>query len=104
MSGKAEKYRVTRTKLYGKGGDELEVGSAIMLTPEQAASRSGKVEPWEAPKAEKPSELDENTVELLNGGGFDTPEKIKEASDDTLLDIEGIGKGTLKKIREFYSD
>lgn len=43
--------------------------------------------------------LDEPTVMLLVNAGFDTPEALREATDDELLAIKGIGRKTLKEIR-----
>jgi hypothetical protein len=37
---------------------------------------------------------------ILLAAGFDSPEKIRAASDEDLLALDGIGEGTLKKIRE----
>jgi hypothetical protein len=39
-------------------------------------------------------------ADALVAGGFDSREKIRAASDEDLLALEGIGEATLKKIRE----
>jgi hypothetical protein len=40
------------------------------------------------------------TVDLLTDAGFETADSVRNATDEQLLDIEGIGATTLKKIRE----
>jgi DNA uptake protein ComE-like DNA-binding protein len=48
-----------------------------------------------------PSEpLDENLVQILADAGYDTLEKIRNASDEELLEIDGIGPKSLEKIRQ----
>jgi len=42
---------------------------------------------------------DEDVQELVKAG-FDTPRKIKEAKDDDLKKVKGIGQSKLKKLRE----
>lgn len=37
---------------------------------------------------------------LLNKAGFDTLGKVRSASDEELLELDGVGEGTLDKIRE----
>ncbi len=44
--------------------------------------------------------VDESTVQLLAGAGYDTLEKVREASDEDLLAIKGIGDAKLAEIRE----
>lgn len=44
--------------------------------------------------------LDENLVQLLADAGYDTLEKIRNASDEELLEIDGIGPKSLEKIRQ----
>lgn len=38
-------------------------------------------------------------ADALAAGGFDSREKIRAASDEDLLALDGIGEATLKKIR-----
>lgn len=48
-----------------------------------------------------PSEpLDESTVQLLADAGYDTLEKVREASDEDLLAIKGVGDAKLAEVRE----
>jgi DNA-directed RNA polymerase alpha subunit len=44
--------------------------------------------------------VDESTVRLLSDAGYDTLEKVREASDEELLAIKGIGEKTVAEIRE----
>jgi hypothetical protein len=44
--------------------------------------------------------LDENQVQALRDAGFDTPEAIRNASDEELDDVPDIGPATIRKIRE----
>ena len=44
--------------------------------------------------------LDEDVTTMLSQAGYENPEQIREASDDDLLAIKGIGKAKLLEIRE----
>lgn len=44
--------------------------------------------------------LDEDVTRLLADAGYDSPQAIREASDEDLLAIKGIGKAKLQEIRE----
>jgi DNA uptake protein ComE-like DNA-binding protein len=44
--------------------------------------------------------VDESTVKFLTDAGYDTLEKVREASDEDLLAIKGIGEKTVAEIRE----
>ena len=99
---KTQKYEVIKPRMVyrvGKERKEHEVGSIIELNDVQAAARAGKVQ-LVVPES---SRLDESVVELLQDAGYVSADAIKAASDDDLLAIDGIGKGTLKKVREFYA-
>ena len=43
--------------------------------------------------------LDDATRAVLASAGFDSDEKVRAASDDDLLKVDGIGPGRLKQIR-----
>jgi hypothetical protein len=77
----------------------IEQGRHVILMKDRKAERAKKVK-----RAEKglfrASPLSEKILELLASEGYDTPEKIKEAEDYSLLAIKGIGEATLKTIRE----
>lgn len=45
-------------------------------------------------------ELRPSIVELLTDNGYTTLAEAKEASDEALLDIQGVGSGVLRQIRE----
>jgi hypothetical protein len=83
--------------LYDK--ELIEQGRFVTLTKDRKAERATKVK-----RAEKglfkASPLSEDLLNLLAENGLDTPEKIQEAEDYTILAIPGIGKATLKKIRD----
>lgn len=60
-------------------------------------------------KTERSTEDEDEETELPGGfparmqlvkAGFDTTEKVNSASDEQLLDVDGIGDTTLKQIRE----
>lgn len=44
--------------------------------------------------------LDKDVTKVLAGAGYEGPEAIREASDEDLLAIKGIGQKTLVEIRE----
>lgn len=44
--------------------------------------------------------LDESTVKLLADNGYDSLDVIREASDEDLLQVKGIGSAKLQEIRE----
>ena len=44
--------------------------------------------------------LDESTVQTLTDAGYDSLEAVREASDEDLLAINGIGPAKLQEIRE----
>jgi len=45
-------------------------------------------------------DLEENVLDKLIDAGFETDVQIRAASDESLLAINGVGKGTLAKIRK----
>ena len=54
-----------------------------------------------SPSSDYPSDpVDESTVQLLADNGYDTLESVREASDEDLLAIKGIGDAKLAEIRE----
>lgn len=66
---------------------------------------SSPAEPNEAPSpaSDSPAELeslDQDVIEALEGAGYDSAESIRAASDEDLLDINGIGPAKLREIRE----
>lgn len=79
----------------GKTVDAKEAKSAL-------AKRAGETEEPQSSAATNAGGLAEDfpAREALVGGGFDTPEKVKAASDDDLLALDGVGPATLTKIRE----
>lgn len=44
--------------------------------------------------------LDDRAVDALLAAGFNSPEQVQEASDETLLEVDGVGPVTLRQIRE----
>lgn len=44
--------------------------------------------------------IPENIHNILINAGYNTPEKLREASDEELLALPGIGKSTLTRIRK----
>lgn len=58
---------------------------------------------WAGKKKPKKKELEFKNLpneEALAEAGFDTLEKVKSATDEELLEVNGIGNSSLKKIRE----
>lgn len=47
--------------------------------------------------------LPKDLVNTLVGGGFNTPARVREASDDQLLGVNGIGAAKVKVIREILA-
>lgn len=47
--------------------------------------------------------LPKDVVKALTDGGFDTPDKVRAASDDQLLGVTGIGAAKVKVIREIMA-
>lgn len=64
-------------------------------TPDEEGSA-----PEPQPEAE-PREKAMPYADLLAGAGYDTPEKVRAASDGDLLGIEGIGPARLAEIRAY---
>lgn len=48
-------------------------------------------------------ELHSDKVELLYEAGFDSEQKLNDATDEDLTKIQGIGQGTVDKLRAFLS-
>jgi len=46
--------------------------------------------------------ISKNIAEVLYADGIKTKENVKDASDEILLNIPGIGQGRLKQIRTFF--
>lgn len=46
---------------------------------------------------------DDALAAKLLGAGYDTPEKVRQASDDDLLKVPGIGPASIDKIRAMQS-
>lgn len=44
--------------------------------------------------------LDQDVADALVSAGYETIDKVREASDEDLLAVKGIGKTKLKEIRE----
>lgn len=72
------------------------------------AGQSPTIGPVASPPAAQPHPLVEvfgqQIADRLTAAGYDTPEKVQAASDEDLLAIEGIGEGTVKKVRATYKD
>lgn len=82
---------------YFKG----DVGS---LSPEAATALQNSGHVIVIPETEgenNPLPEDLPARSILFETGIESLDKIKETSDEALLDIDGVGKGTLKKIREY---
>lgn len=63
-------------------------------------------EATERPKAAEPKDegpvaaaVGPSAAQALAAAGFDTPAKIKKASDEELRAVEGVGDATLEKLR-----
>ncbi len=57
--------------------------------------------PDQEDKKDNPLPEDLPARDILYEAGFDTVEKVKEAGE-SLADIKGIGKGTLKQLAEYF--
>lgn len=47
--------------------------------------------------------LPKDTINALVGAGFNTPARVRDASDDQLLGINGVGAAKVKVIREILA-
>lgn len=72
-------------------GNQPSSGSASLSLDEGTLTTPGLVDTF-----------GQQVADRLAAAGYDTPEKLRGASDADLLAIEGIGDGTLKKIRATY--
>lgn len=76
---------------------------AIRLVPGQDAPEpsedADRGTPPASPEANALSVPPEHGRDALVAGGFDSDEKVRDASDDDLLKVDGIGPGRLKQIR-----
>lgn len=71
--------------------DRLELAGASEPVTQEPATEKG----WGL--------LPNSTINKLSAAGFDTPEKVRAASDEEILKIDGIAEGTLKVIREMLA-
>ena len=76
---------------------------AIRLIPGQKApdpdEGADRGTPPASPETAALSVPAEHGRDLLVAGGFDSDEKVRDASDEDLLAVDGIGPGRLKQIR-----
>lgn len=54
---------------------------------------------WPAEDTPAPSSLSWETIVKLYDGGFRSPDEVRQASDDDLLAVRGVGRKTLAEIR-----
>lgn len=76
-----------------------------LTSPASSALATSGGAPSTTPPASTPGLVEtfgQQIADRLIGAGLDTPEKLAATSDADLLAIEGIGEGTLKKIRATY--
>lgn len=88
-------------KFYGPGTVKVadDVGKAL-------AERMQALQPAAPDEVAPNAPADENPLaafEALTAAGYDV-ERARAASDDELLDVPGIGRATLKKIREALAE
>lgn len=90
-----------------KGGKRITEG-AVQLAPADAQRLKalGAVEDAEeiVPEGALIDAVGEKTAFQLAAGGLPTPEQVAAASEEELLDVDGIGPATLKDIRAALSD
>ena len=112
---------------------DYQPGDIVELTEREATGLLDKLEPVEA-NAEQPAKklvttiapdvgdqpeepeaddepddqryltLPGSVIVALQDGGYFEDEVIKEATDDELLALDGVGPGTLRKIRALYTE
>lgn len=68
---------------------------------EQLASKTESVPEGEESYDFSPI-LGERADDALHSEGYDTPEDVRGASDDELLEVDGIGPKTVAKLREEF--
>jgi len=86
-------YDSKRVRYSWSAGEEVEAPKGS-LDHVEGLEWIGKKEPKKLKFEDIPGADD------LSKAGLDTVEKVKEATDEELLAVSGIGKSSLKKIRE----
>lgn len=97
--------RITRAGAPGEGS----TGSPALSLAEAQAQEAGVPEdrpigrtPYQDPQAPHPLagyDLTEKQRTSLERAGFTRPEHVERASDDELLEVDGIGESALRKLR-----
>lgn len=79
----------------------IRAGRLIEVNREPTKSQKSEAGGQRSAKHKSESDLPEDfpAREALIGGGFDSLAKVNAASDDELLEIEGVGAATVEKIR-----
>lgn len=104
--------------LFGRGNDpdsQKGFGDVVTLTEEEAAIYvdNGEMVPaddWQpemtvaAPTGEPFATADLPHGDKLTAAGYETAADVITASDSDLLKVDGIGKASLRDIREFLGD
>lgn len=91
--------------------DQYGPGDIVELSEQEAAGFADKLAPAPAAPATAPASLavdlpdalgglPEGVVEALATGGFVAVDQVRQASDAALLALPGIGRATVRKIRE----
>lgn len=80
----------------------IEQGRFVVPVKDRALERAKKVLYAQQAYKKPPTPVEKFSV--LAAAGFDTFQKIREASDEELLAVKGIGKATLAKIRQEVTD
>lgn len=88
-----QNYRYTDGRLY-RAGKEVEVPEGF------EAWRTGAEKPAPSGGGEGGEKKEIPYADVLAAQGFTTPEQIRSASDEELLDVDGIGPARLREIRE----
>lgn len=87
-----------RVHLYGPGTKMQPAPENKMLTPD--SNKAAETEPPEIEQVLSLTPAQEQAARALVAGGYYTAADVREASDEDLLEVSGIGPVTLALIRE----
>ena len=86
-------------------GDPAREAAAVAALQQQVAAMQAQLDEAQAAQARRAAggqssiELAPDVAERLAAAGYDTPDKIAQATDEQLLAVDGIGQATVKRLR-----
>lgn len=85
-------------------GVRLAISQQLLAIADAPMARQQAARPSVQTVASPTSVLGADVADRLAAAGYDTEDSIREASDDELRAIPGIGDATVKRIRAFYPE